>query len=88
MSLISLTQNDTDPTNNSASVGVIGVVLSDLQITKSVAPQISRPGSNVTYTVVVANNGPNDATGVVAFDPLLPAAVIVSATAIRRHLRP
>ena len=31
-------QNDTDPTNNSASVGVTGIVLADLAITKSVEP--------------------------------------------------
>ena len=36
VTLTSLTQNDTDPTNNSASVGVTGIVLSDLAITKSV----------------------------------------------------
>ena len=41
-------------------------------------PDTSRPGAQVTYTVVVANDGPNDATGVVAFDPFMPAATIIS----------
>lgn len=81
VTLTSLTQNDTDPTNNSASAGVIGLVVADLQIVKDVSPAVSRPGANVTYTVTVTNNGPNDATGVVAFDPLMPAAVIVSVDA-------
>ena len=35
VSLTSLTQTDTDPTNNSASVQVTGIVLADLSITKS-----------------------------------------------------
>lgn len=78
VSLTSLTQTDSNPSNNSASVQVTGIVLADLSIDKSVTPDTSRPGGQVTYTVVVANNGPNDATGVVAFDPFMPSATIVS----------
>lgn len=79
VSLVSLTQTDSDPTNNSASVQVTGTVLADLSITKTADPDTARPGEQVTYRVVVANNGPNDATGVYAFDPFMPAAVLVSA---------
>ncbi|MGC5223377.1 DUF7507 domain-containing protein [Micromonospora sp. DT81.3] len=74
----SLTQTDSNPTNNSASVQVTGIVLADLSISKTADPSTSRPGDQVTYTLVVANSGPNDATGVVAFDPIMPAATIVS----------
>ncbi|QIG39214.1 DUF11 domain-containing protein [Microbacterium sp. 4R-513] len=80
VSLTSLTQIDSDPTNNSASVQVVGAVVADLSITKTADPAIARPGDHVTYTVVVANDGPNDATGVIAFDPFMPAAVIIDSS--------
>lgn len=81
VTLSSLTQIDSNPSNNTASVQVTGIVLADLAITKSVDPSTARPGDQVTYTVVVTNNGPNDATGVVAYDPFMPAAEIVDFSA-------
>jgi uncharacterized repeat protein (TIGR01451 family) len=42
----------------------------DLSITKSGAPNPVVSGDRLTYTLTVANNGPQDATGVTATDPL------------------
>ncbi|WP_419817679.1 DUF7507 domain-containing protein [Glaciibacter flavus] len=80
VSLISLTQTDRDPSNNSASVVVVGVIRTDLQIVKSVNPTVGQPGQDVVYSVVVTNNGPNDATGVEAFDSNLIPADLVDVT--------
>ena len=75
--LVSLTQTDSDPTNNSASAGVTGVLLADLEIVKTVSQAIARPGDVVRYSVIVTNHGPHDATGIEAFDPFMPNAEIV-----------
>ncbi|WP_166644434.1 DUF11 domain-containing protein [Microbacterium sp. BK668] len=80
VTLTSLTQIDSDPSNNSASVQVTGIVVADLRLTKTADPTTSRPGEQVTYTVVVENDGPNGATGVYAFDPFMPAATIVGSS--------
>lgn len=75
--LESLTENDADPSNNSNSVQLDIIRLADLEIGKSVAPTVARPGQIVTYTVVVSNHGPNDSLDSYAFDPQMPAADIV-----------
>ncbi|WP_345800717.1 hypothetical protein AAIB33_14745 [Microbacterium sp. AZCO] len=80
-SLASVTQNDSNPSNNSGSATVTAVVLSNVSISKSVVvPPGARPGDVVRYTIAVSNAGPNDATGVVARDPLLVPAVIENLT--------
>jgi len=60
--------NNGDPTEDdyaSASVPV-----ADLELTKSVSPDTAGSGDTVTFTIVVQNKGPNDATGVEVTDPL------------------
>lgn len=42
----------------------------DLALVQSVSTPTPAFGSNVTFTVTVSNNGPNNATGVVVSDPL------------------
>ena len=42
----------------------------DLQITKSAAPNPATLGNQVTWTMVVTNNGPNNATAVTMADPV------------------
>jgi uncharacterized repeat protein (TIGR01451 family) len=50
----------------------------DLQITKSAAPNPVTVGNQVTWTMVVTNNGPNNATGVTAADPVPAGMTFVS----------
>jgi len=42
----------------------------DLSITKIVSNPTPAAGTNVTFTITVTNNGPNNATGVVVNDPI------------------
>jgi uncharacterized repeat protein (TIGR01451 family) len=53
----------------------------DLQITKSAAPNPAVLGKQVTWTMVVTNNGPNNATGVTVADPVPAGMSFVSVTA-------
>jgi len=69
----SVTTTTTDPNlaNNSATETTL-VPLADLVITKSDSADPVQAGDNITYTLTVTNNGPNDAQNVTAFD-LVPA---------------
>ena len=55
-------------------------ITADLSATMTEAPDPVTVGNNLTYTITVANNGPANATGVVATDTLPPGIVLVSAT--------
>jgi len=59
---------DNNSGNNSASQSTTVTPKADLSITKS-GPASAAAGSNVSYTIVVTNNGPSDATSVVVSDP-------------------
>ena len=52
----------------------------DLQITKSAAPSPTTVGTQVTWTMVVKNNGPSNATGVKMADPVPAGVTFVSVT--------
>jgi uncharacterized repeat protein (TIGR01451 family) len=52
----------------------------DLAITKSGAPNPLTVGNNITWTMVVTNNGPNNATGVNVADPIPAGTTFVSAS--------
>ena len=52
----------------------------DLQITKSDSPDPVLAGQNLTYTLVVKNNGPAVATSVMVVDALPSGVSFVSAT--------
>lgn len=54
--------------------------VADLSISMSSSPSNPEPGDNVTYTIVVTNNGPQPATGVVVTDDLPAGMTFVSAT--------
>jgi len=79
-SVQSLTQSDTNSTNDSASASVDVVTRADLGITKTVSSPIAQPGETVTYTVIVTNNGPNTAENVQAVDPIKIDAIITGST--------
>jgi uncharacterized repeat protein (TIGR01451 family) len=67
-------------TNDTATDTVTIVSSSDLAITKSGAPNPVKQGQTVTYTLVVTNNGPTDASGVSVTDTLPSQVSYVSAT--------
>jgi uncharacterized repeat protein (TIGR01451 family) len=53
----------------------------DLAVTKTDSPDPAYVGQNLTYTVTVTNNGPNDATGAIVTDSLPAGVTFVNATA-------
>ena len=60
--------NDANGGNDSDSVSTTVTPVTDLEVTKS-GPGGVTSGQNVVYTIVVQNNGPSQATGVVVSDP-------------------
>jgi uncharacterized repeat protein (TIGR01451 family) len=52
----------------------------DIQITKSAAPNPVTVGKQVTWSMVVTNNGPSNATGVTVADPVPAGMTFVSVT--------
>ena len=64
VALTAVDQTDTNDQNNGASASVQVFAESDLSVTKSVSPSMAAPGDEVTYTVVVTNNGSDDNTGI------------------------
>ncbi len=58
---------DTNTANNTASVSATITKVADLAITNS-DNGVTTPGGNVTYTLVVTNNGPSDASGIKVSD--------------------
>ncbi len=58
------------PLGSSPGPNSAAVPCTDVSITKSASPNPVRQGQTLTYTLVVTNNGPTVATGVVVNDPL------------------
>jgi uncharacterized repeat protein (TIGR01451 family)/gliding motility-associated-like protein len=54
--------------------------LANLEVTKAADRPTIRSGQNIVYTIVVTNNGPSDAVGVVVNDPLPTGTTFVSAS--------
>ena len=65
-----------DPAEDDYAEATVQVVVVDASLTKTVDDPTPGIGSDVTFTDVVASNGPDDATGVSASD-LLPAGLEV-----------
>jgi uncharacterized repeat protein (TIGR01451 family) len=71
---------ETNTSNNRDDDTVAISSVADVAIVKSVAPAITPPGVNVTYTLVVTNNGPSTARDVKVSDPLPAGMTFVSVT--------
>jgi uncharacterized repeat protein (TIGR01451 family) len=66
------TTPDPNGANNSATATTTVATSADMQVTKVDTPDPVTPGSNLTYTINVANVGPSNAAGVV-FSDTVPA---------------
>jgi uncharacterized repeat protein (TIGR01451 family) len=71
--------NNSDPEDTTVNQPVLGAT--DLEITKSDNPGTVTAGETLTYTLVVTNNGPAQATNVLVVDALPDGVTFVSATA-------
>lgn len=71
---------DTDTANNSATEATAVQSTIDLAITKTDSADPIIAGQTMTYTMVVTNNGPSDATSVVLTDNLPDGIQVTSAT--------
>ncbi len=58
----------------------VTVAAADLSITKSDSPDPITAGDTLTYTLMVTNNGPNDATGVMVTDTVPVGVTVLTAT--------
>lgn len=81
---VTVSANETDPVtgNNSASANtaIASILTADMEITKTDSPDPVLPGNNLTYTLNVRNNGPDNATAVTVVDTLPAGVTLVSAT--------
>ncbi|MFQ5900770.1 MAG: DUF11 domain-containing protein [Thermodesulfobacteriota bacterium] len=59
---------------------VTALPAADLSVTKTDSPDPAVVGNNITYTVTITNNGPDDATGVTLTDTLPGSVTFISAT--------
>jgi uncharacterized repeat protein (TIGR01451 family) len=80
-----VTSNTTDPnpSNNFATVTTVVASSSsqaDLALTKTGTPNPVLAGNNITYTIVVTNNGPGTASTVTMTDTLPASTTVVSIT--------
>ena len=70
---------DTNPANNTSNaVATTLTPNADLGVTKSVSAANAQPGDQLTYNIVVTNNGPSVAQGVTLTDVLPPGVTFVS----------
>lgn len=76
---ISSSVTDPNPSNNTVTVStlVASPTQADVTITKSASPDPVDQGTNLTYSILVTNNGPATAQGVTISDPI-PAQVTYS----------
>lgn len=75
-----LNEPDPDVDNDSATV-ITTVSPADLSVSMGSAPSPVEVGKNLTYTIIVTNNGPADATNVTLTDVLPAGVVYVNGTA-------
>ncbi|MGI9470757.1 MAG: DUF11 domain-containing protein, partial [Rubripirellula sp.] len=71
--------NGVESEDDQDSVTVVPPVI-DLELDKSIDIERPNVGQNVRYTVVVTNQGPDDATGVIVADDLPPGMIYVGSS--------
>jgi uncharacterized repeat protein (TIGR01451 family) len=71
-------QPDPNPTNDQGSIESVGQPVADLRMTKTDGVTSAVPGTSVTYTIVVTNAGPSNATAVSLSDALPAGTTFVS----------
>jgi len=69
--------------NNSGSATTTVNPAADLQLSKTDSPDPVTAGGNLTYSLVIHNNGPSAASGVTLSDPLPAGLTVVSATSTK-----
>jgi uncharacterized repeat protein (TIGR01451 family) len=69
---VALADTDTNPADNTATTTTTVNAVADLAITKSDSPDPVAAGSNITYAIVVTNNGPSAASNA-SWSDTLPA---------------
>ncbi|AWK06841.1 hypothetical protein HYN56_22470 [Flavobacterium crocinum] len=74
------TETDGNPADNTSEVSSTPRAISDLSLLKTVATASPNVGENAVFTIVVTNNGPSNATGIVVTDQLPSGYSFVSAT--------
>jgi uncharacterized repeat protein (TIGR01451 family) len=74
---VSSAANDGNPSNDSSSVTTPVTASADVSIVKTGPPSFT-PGSNITYTINVTNNGPLSAANVFVTDPTPAGLTFVS----------
>ncbi|MBI3484482.1 MAG: DUF11 domain-containing protein, partial [Acidobacteria bacterium] len=77
---VTATEFDPNAADNSATATTTVNPVADLAVTKSDSPDPVPVSTNLTYTIVVANNGPSQATGVTMTDTLPAGVTFVSST--------
>ncbi|KAA5543790.1 DUF11 domain-containing protein [Roseiconus nitratireducens] len=77
---ITVDGGDMDTANNSATATTDATPEFDVTIDKTVDDSTPDPGSNVTYTIDLTNDGPSTATGVILTDDVPTGLTFVSGT--------
>ncbi|WP_127579164.1 DUF6923 family protein [Paenibacillus koleovorans] len=67
---VSSSTPDPDPSNNTSTITTPVGDSADLSIVKTGSPNPTAPGGQVTYTIEVTNDGPDDAENVTITDPV------------------
>ena len=66
---------------NDVTLTALGAISADVRVAVSTSPEPVAPGGILTYTIVVSNFGPSDATGLQMIAPIVQGVTFVSATA-------
>lgn len=75
---VASTTFDPNPGNDSVTATTSVINQADLAVTKTASPATVDTGTNVTYTITVANNGPDSAANVTLTDNLPASTTFVS----------